>query len=178
MVKNNHLGIKISQGWYIYEANNPYLGIPNPLILDLVSKYKLKRKPAGDSSSITAIHVNPKKSPKRKIKIKLSKSSLAFYCMLMLINEGYKILDEGLINTEEEVDLLWIYGYAYPNFRGGPLFTAKYIFGLKKCLYALQNLHSIYPYRRIFQPAKYLVQRVNEHQNDDGFSYNIYKSKL
>ena len=43
--------------------------------------------------------------------------------------------------SEAEIDLLWVNGYAYPRLKGGPLYTARYIFGFDKCVYALQSLH-------------------------------------
>lgn len=41
--------------------------------------------------------------------------------MLALVNEGYRILEEGMANGPEDLDVVYIYGYGFPRYRGGPL---------------------------------------------------------
>jgi 3-hydroxyacyl-CoA dehydrogenase len=45
-------------------------------------------------------------------------------CMYAMINEGAKILDEGIALRASDVDTVWINGYGYPAYRGGPMFYA------------------------------------------------------
>ncbi|HTD37089.1 MAG TPA: 3-hydroxyacyl-CoA dehydrogenase NAD-binding domain-containing protein, partial [Candidatus Limnocylindrales bacterium] len=42
-------------------------------------------------------------------------------CMYPLINEAAKILDEGIAARSGDVDVVWVYGYGFPAWRGGPL---------------------------------------------------------
>ena len=42
-------------------------------------------------------------------------------CVYELINEGAKILDEGIAYRSGDCDIIWIYGYGFPPFRGGPM---------------------------------------------------------
>ncbi|HEY9238348.1 MAG TPA: 3-hydroxyacyl-CoA dehydrogenase NAD-binding domain-containing protein, partial [Burkholderiaceae bacterium] len=42
-----------------------------------------------------------------------------------LINEGLKILDEGIAYRPGDIDVVWVAGYGFPDFRGGPLWMAK-----------------------------------------------------
>ncbi len=41
-----------------------------------------------------------------------------------MINEGAKILAEGIAQRASDVDVVWIYGYGWPVYRGGPMFYA------------------------------------------------------
>jgi 3-hydroxyacyl-CoA dehydrogenase len=52
-------------------------------------------------------------------------------CMYPLVNEAAKILDEGIATRPGDVDVVWVYGYGYPAFRGGPLRWADSI-GLQR----------------------------------------------
>ncbi len=47
-----------------------------------------------------------------------------------MINEGAKILEEGIAARPLDVDIVWIYGYGFPVYRGGPMYYADQI-GLK-----------------------------------------------
>jgi 3-hydroxyacyl-CoA dehydrogenase len=47
-----------------------------------------------------------------------------------MINEGAKILEEGIVARPADIDIVWIYGYGFPVYRGGPMFYADQI-GLK-----------------------------------------------
>ena len=51
--------------------------------------------------------------------------------MYAMINEGAKILEEGFAQRASDIDVIYIYGYGYPVFRGGPMFYADTV-GLKK----------------------------------------------
>ena len=48
-----------------------------------------------------------------------------------MINEGAKILEEGKALRPSDIDVIWIYGYGWPIYRGGPMHYADQI-GLKK----------------------------------------------
>ena len=48
-----------------------------------------------------------------------------------MINEGAKILEEGIAARPLDIDIVWIYGYGFPVYLGGPMFWADQI-GLKK----------------------------------------------
>src|SRR5439155_22430382 len=50
--------------------------------------------------------------------------------MYPMINEGAKILDEGIAARASDIDVIWLYGYGWPIYRGGPMFWADTV-GLK-----------------------------------------------
>jgi 3-hydroxyacyl-CoA dehydrogenase len=53
-----------------------------------------------------------------------SKEEIVERCIYALINEGAKILEEGIALRASDVDLVWIHGYGFPRYRGGPMFYA------------------------------------------------------
>ncbi|WP_412546047.1 3-hydroxyacyl-CoA dehydrogenase NAD-binding domain-containing protein [Maricaulis sp. MIT060901] len=59
-------------------------------------------------------------------------------CMLALINEGAKILDEGIAWRGSDVDVVYANGYGFPRYRGGPMFHADTI-GLDKVLAGIRS---------------------------------------
>ena len=50
--------------------------------------------------------------------------------LLPMINEGAKILEEGIAQRPGDIDVIWVYGYGWPAWRGGPMFHADQV-GLK-----------------------------------------------
>jgi 3-hydroxyacyl-CoA dehydrogenase len=51
-------------------------------------------------------------------------------CLYAMINEGAKILQEGVAARPVDIDMVWIHGYGFPVYRGGPMFYADQV-GLK-----------------------------------------------
>src|ERR1700676_1160021 len=81
-------------------------------------------------------------------------------CLLPIINEGIRILEEGVALRAGDVDVVWTSGYGFPRYRGGPLFYADTI-GLAAVL------EGILRYRDLFgpmhwQPAPLLMRLVRE----------------
>src|SRR5215472_7319404 len=56
-----------------------------------------------------------------------------------MINEGAKILEEGKAIRASDIDIIWINGYNWPAYRGGPMFYADQV-GLDRVLARLQEL--------------------------------------
>ncbi len=48
-------------------------------------------------------------------------------CLYPMINEGAKILEEGIAARPLDIDIIWINGYGFPAYRGGPMFWADQI---------------------------------------------------
>ncbi len=55
-----------------------------------------------------------------------------------MVNEGAKILDEGIAQRASDIDVVWVYGYGWPTYRGGPMFWADQI-GAKTVLDGLEK---------------------------------------
>ena len=58
-------------------------------------------------------------------------------CLYPLVNEGAKILDEGIALRASDIDAVWVHGYGFPRYRGGPMFWADKV-GLKTIAAKLQ----------------------------------------
>ena len=50
--------------------------------------------------------------------------------MYPMINEGARILEEKIAARPSDIDVIWLYGYGWPIYRGGPMFYADQV-GLK-----------------------------------------------
>jgi 3-hydroxyacyl-CoA dehydrogenase len=74
-------------------------------------------------------------------------------CMYPLINEGAKILEEGIALRPVDIDIVWIYGYGFPVYRGGPMFYADLI-GTKAVYDVMQRLHE--EHGELLRPAPLL----------------------
>jgi 3-hydroxyacyl-CoA dehydrogenase len=66
-------------------------------------------------------------------------------CVYPLLNEGLRILEEGVAQRASDIDVVWCAGYGFPRYRGGPMFYADTI-GLKTLLEGMLK------YREIFGP--------------------------
>ena len=44
-----------------------------------------------------------------------------------MVNEAYRILDEGIAARESDIDLVWVNGYGFPREKGGPMHWARRI---------------------------------------------------
>ena len=75
-------------------------------------------------------------------------------CMYVMVNEGAKILEEGIAARPLDVDVIWIYGYGFPVYRGGVLFWADQV-GVKAIF---EKANEIYQQTGsdVWKPAKLL----------------------
>jgi 3-hydroxyacyl-CoA dehydrogenase len=42
-----------------------------------------------------------------------------------MVNEGFAILEEGKAQRASDIDVVWVYGYGWPVYRGGPIFWGE-----------------------------------------------------
>jgi 3-hydroxyacyl-CoA dehydrogenase len=98
-------GQKTGAGWYDYQPGQRK-PIPSQLVLDMIDKY---RKDHG----ITA----------RKI----SSEEIVGRLVYSLVNEGAHILEEGIANKASDIDMVYLMGYGFPVWRGGPMHYADQV---------------------------------------------------
>ena len=60
-----------------------------------------------------------------------------------LVNEGARILEEGMALRSSDIDVIYAYGYGFPPFRGGPMFYADSV-GLDRVLDSVRELHAVH----------------------------------
>ena len=110
-------GQKTGAGWYLYEGGS--------------------RKPVADPEiEKLIIGVSDALGIGRR---QVSDEEIRDRCIYALINEGAKILDEGLVQRASDIDIVWIYGYGFPVWRGGPMYHADRV-GLDKVSARLTQL--------------------------------------
>lgn len=111
-------GQKTSAGWFRYEPGSR-MPIADPeiekLIIQVSEELGYERRPINEVEIIQR-------------------------CMYPLINEGAKILAEGLAQRPGDIDTVWLYGYGFPRQRGGPMFYADTV-GLKEIYDVMSKLY-------------------------------------
>jgi 3-hydroxyacyl-CoA dehydrogenase len=90
---------------------------------------------------------------------KVSDDAILERCVYPMINEGAKILEEGKAQRASDIDIVWIYGYGWPVYRGGPMFYADTI-GLKAVLGKLKAFQA--RFGDDFRPAALLEKLAAE----------------
>ena len=80
-------------------------------------------------------------------------------CLYPMVNEGAKILEEGIALRASDIDVVWVKGYGWPVYRGGPMYWAELV-GLEKILGRLRELQKVHG--DDFKPAPLLERLVAE----------------
>ena len=103
-------GQKTGSGFYDYDENRN--AVPSPvvekIILDFAAKQGINRRNISDEEILER-------------------------CVYPMINEGAKILEEGMAIRASDIDIVWLNGYGWPLYRGGPMFYGD-LMGLPKVL--------------------------------------------
>ncbi|PWB65387.1 MAG: 3-hydroxyacyl-CoA dehydrogenase [Bradyrhizobiaceae bacterium] len=128
-------GQKTGKGFYLYEAG-ARTGKPDPeveaMIVGVSKRLGVTRRPIGRQEILERL-VYP------------------------MVNEGARILEEGIATRPGDIDVIWIYGYGFPAWRGGPMFYADTV-GLKTICERLSALATASGDKR-HEPAA-LLQRL------------------
>ena len=132
-------GQKTGKGYYLYGKDVPFL-TPNPEINQICNE---ERKRAG---------VNPKEFTDQEILNKYISS---------LVLEGVKILEEKISLRPSDIDVVYINGYGFPRWRGGPMNYADSI-GLDKILNNIKNYEKEDP--RFWKCPNLLTKLVSENK--------------
>jgi 3-hydroxyacyl-CoA dehydrogenase len=90
---------------------------------------------------------------------KISDEEIVERCIYPMINEGAKILEEGKAIRASDIDIVWINGYGWPVYRGGPMWYGDLI-GLDKVLAKMKEWQS--QMGDVFRPAALLEKLVAE----------------
>lgn len=73
----------------------------------------------------------------------ISDEEIVERCVYALVNEGARILEDGIAARPLDIDTVWVDGYGFPRFRGGPMFYADRV-GLPQVLSRIENFTSAY----------------------------------
>ena len=129
-------GQKTGAGWYKYDENRRAL--PDPEVHKLVRAWAIE---AG--------------IPQRNI----SSEEIVDRCIYALVNEGARILEEGIALRATDIDIIYINGYGFPAYRGGPMWFADAV-GLRKVYDRICDFHRLCG--ELWQPAPLLRRSAEE----------------
>ena len=81
-------------------------------------------------------------------------------CMFALVNEGAKLLGEGIALRAVDIDMVYLNGYGFPAWRGGPMFYADTV-GLDHVLARIQEFEAQHG-SDLWSPAPLLTRLAKE----------------
>ncbi len=82
--------------------------------------YDEKRNPS--PSAVTAAIIEDFRAKSGSTIREISEQEIIERTLYPIVNEGYKILEEGIAQRASDIDVVWVYGYGWPVYRGGPMF--------------------------------------------------------
>jgi 3-hydroxyacyl-CoA dehydrogenase len=117
LVEMGRMGQKTQAGYYDY-APGDRTPRPSPVVADIIAKvskdYGIARRQFSDEEIVER-------------------------CFLALMNVGCDVLSEGVASRASDIDIVYLYGYGFPAYRGGPMFWAENAVGLKTALEKLKK---------------------------------------
>jgi 3-hydroxyacyl-CoA dehydrogenase len=117
LVEMGRMGQKTQAGYYDY-APGDRTPRPSPVVAELIEKvsqqYGIARR-------------------------KFTDEEIVERCFLALMNVGCDVLSEGVAYRASDIDIVYLYGYGFPAYRGGPMFWAENEVGLKTALEKLKK---------------------------------------
>ena len=135
LVGEGRLGQKSGQGFYRYEGRTR---IPDPAVLKIIEQVSRERG------------IRRREIPDEEIRDRL---------LHPLVNEGARILEEGIALRPGDIDIVYVNGYGFPAWRGGPMYWAEQS-GLERVVKTTQGLAPTHGAR--WGPAPLLLRRVAE----------------
>ena len=137
-------GQKTGKGWYKYNLPDRK-PIPDPEVEKIISDYRKEK-------NIQTRQISDEEIVERLI--------------YALVNEAAYILEEGIALRASDVDMVYLTGYGFPAYRGGPMFYADTV-GLPKVLASIENFSKGYM-GEVWKPAPLLVKLAKENKQFNG----------
>ena len=103
LVEQQRLGQKTKKGWYDYSQGNRR-GDQDAEVIQLIEDY---RQAQGIEAKT------------------FSNEEIVERCIYALTNEGFRLLEEGIALRSSDIDVVYLAGYGFPRWRGGPMFYAE-----------------------------------------------------
>ena len=145
LCETGRFGQKTGAGWYRYDAGNR-TPIPDEATVKLIEQF---RKAQG---------ITPRK---------ISDEEIVERCIFALVNEGARIVDEGIAARASDIDVVYLNGYGFPLKRGGPMLYADMI-GLPGVVRSLRKFAAEPGADASWQPAPLLEKLADEGRTFNG----------
>jgi len=137
-------GQKTGAGWYKYDQNRK--AIPDPEVAPVVRKWAAE---------------------KGIVQRQISAPEIVDRCIYAMVNEGARILQDRIALRAGDIDMIYLNGYGFPNYRGGPMWYADTV-GLKKVYARVSEFHQ--QLGELWEPAPLLKQLAGEGRGFADFS--------
>ena len=142
MCEAGNFGQKTGKGYYIYEAGKR-AGVPNPEVMELIEAERAEKG------------ITPRA---------FSDEEIVRRYMAAMVNEGAKVLEEGIARRPLDIDMVFLFGYGFPRYYGGPMKWAD-LQGLAGLLEDIKTYAKEDDF--FWQPAKLLEDLVAEGKTFD-----------
>ena len=139
LCERDQFGQKTGIGFYVYEDGRKATG-ENPLVAELA---------AAEAKELGIAQRN------------IDDGEVVERCIYAMINEGANLLDEGIAQRPSDIDIVWLNGYGFPAYRGGPMFYADTI-GLDPLVKHLHGLAEVHGPE--WSPAPLLTRLASDDQ--------------
>lgn len=144
LCEQGRFGQKTGAGWYDYQPGDRK-AYPSQLVNDMIVRHSadlgLERRAIADEEIVERL-------------------------VYALVNEGAKILEEGIALRASDIDMVYLTGYGFPLHRGGPMFYADSV-GLPNVLDAMRR-YARGRHGEAWQPAPLLERRAQEGKGFNG----------
>ncbi|MEZ5716666.1 MAG: 3-hydroxyacyl-CoA dehydrogenase NAD-binding domain-containing protein [Paracoccaceae bacterium] len=135
-------GQKTGKGWYVYNPGDRR-GTPNPEVEAIIQKARAD------------LGITPRD---------FSEEEIIRRYLAAMINEGAKVLQEGIALKPSDIDVTFLFGYGFPRYRGGPMKYAD-MYGLQNVLADLREFAGDDPV--FWKPAQLIVDMVEKGESFD-----------
>jgi len=137
LCEQGRFGQKTGAGWYDYLPGKRD-AVPSAQVVQMIEEHR------------ATLGITPRK---------ISDDEIVQRLVYALVNEGARILEDGIANKSSDIDIVYIYGYGFPVHRGGPMHYANEV-GLFNVVAAMQRFsQNPFDDAAFWQPAP-LLQRL------------------
>ncbi|MBN9062475.1 MAG: 3-hydroxyacyl-CoA dehydrogenase [Rhizobiales bacterium 65-9] len=137
LVARGRLGQKSGAGYYKYDANRK--SSPDPEVEQLLRDHAKARG------------IVPRA---------FDDAEIVERCVYAMVNEGAKLIEEGVVRRPHEIDIVWTHGFGFPAHKGGPMFYADQI-GLPRVRDALRRYATTVG-AEYFEPSPLIVRLADK----------------
>lgn len=138
LCERGRFGQKTGRGWYQYNKPGGRVPSSDPWLHSFLEEYRAQH-------GLVSRRIDHQEVLER--------------CLYALINEGFRILEDGIAAGPEDIDVIYLFGYGWPSYRGGPMFYAGMV-GLAKVLERLEYYYQAHPDVPHLQPCSLLKRLV------------------